>query len=325
MKHNRHLSTCVYMSIIAISDNMCLLTVLFAWCLNSFESLTKSPEICIFIVFLTKLWSTFGAYEIVLMTLDKTIAIQMPHRAASICTARRAKILSLVNFLISVICYSPFFLLSAQNKYNGLCVRYKTENWFVTAHIYGTLVLYPILPFLLLTSMNVIIIKSIWRSLRFRGTSQVNSEVQLTTMLLLVSIVFVCLTLPFEIRGIYYNFWFVPSPKKVATAQFVSFLTKEISNMNFCINFFLYSISGSKFRADLISLLCNKRRVPGKVQTPDSTVDSGIKTGERSETLKTTENMASTSEVVIEDVDSGCNPKSGTARGQTPCRDLEKF
>ena len=75
-------------------------------------------------------------------------------------------------------------------------------------------------------------------------------------MLILVSSLFVLLLLPFEIREIYYTiFSKEETPKQYAIFIFVFDVTYELYNVNFGINFYLYFISGTKFRKDLLNIL----------------------------------------------------------------------
>ena len=83
-----------------------------------------------------------------------------------------------------------------------------------------------------------------------------STEVQLTVMLILVSSLFVILLLPFEIREIYYTiFSKAETPKEYAIFIFVFDITFELYNVNNGINFYLYFISGTKFRRDLLNLV----------------------------------------------------------------------
>ena len=88
-----------------------------------------------------------------------------------------------------------------------------------------------------------------------------NTEVQLTIMLILVSSVFIILLLPFEMREIYYTiFSKAETAKQYAIFIFVFDVTYELYNANYGINFYLYFVSGTKFRRDLLALLCTKSR-----------------------------------------------------------------
>ena len=91
MKHNRHLSTCVYMSIIAVNDNIVLSVNFHRWVVENTALSIYTDTGCKVIVYLVHVFGSFGAYEIVLMTLDKVIAIKLPHKSAVLCTARKSK------------------------------------------------------------------------------------------------------------------------------------------------------------------------------------------------------------------------------------------
>ncbi len=100
-KHNRKLSTCVYMSIIAVSDNCVLCSSFHGWLWTNFDIHHHTPWICKVKIFISRLFGTFAAYEIVLMTLDRAIAVALPHKAKSMCSANKAKLWSLLNFIFS--------------------------------------------------------------------------------------------------------------------------------------------------------------------------------------------------------------------------------
>ena len=98
MKHNRHLSTCVYKSIIAVNDNIVL-------SLNFHRLLVENTAFSIYtdagcraIIYLVHVFGGFGAFEIVLMTFDKVVAIKLPHKSALLCTAKEQKYFHLSTF-----------------------------------------------------------------------------------------------------------------------------------------------------------------------------------------------------------------------------------
>ena len=267
MKHNRHLSTCVYMSIIALNDNVVLSVNLHPWLEENtgFHILTNSG--CKIIIYLVHVFGGFGAFEIVLMILDKVIAIKLPHKSGVLCTAKRAKILSIINFFTIVIFYLPNLDFS-RSVGKGQCARYVKKGWYVTVYSYISLIVAPVVPVTVLFAMNIIIIKAVWKSQRMRNENQTvqqdknkSTEVQLTIMLILVSSLFVILLLPFEIREVYYSMVNkAETPKQYAIFTFVFDITYELYNANFGINFYLYFISGTKFRRDLLNLLGRKTR-----------------------------------------------------------------
>ena len=98
MKHNRELSTCVFMSITAVKDNIVLSLAFYRWLVEN----TPFPQFtdwgCKIIIYTVHVFGSFGAYEIVLMTLDKAIAIKIPHKSAILCTAKRAWLVSVFHY-----------------------------------------------------------------------------------------------------------------------------------------------------------------------------------------------------------------------------------
>ena len=135
MKHNRHLSTCAYMSIIALNDNVVLSVNFHRWLEENtgFHVLTNSG--CKIIIYLVHVVGSTGAFEIVLMTLDKVTAIKMPHKSAVLCTARRAKILSAINLFTMAIFYLPNLDFS-RSVGKSECARYVKKGWYVTVYSY---------------------------------------------------------------------------------------------------------------------------------------------------------------------------------------------
>ena len=262
MKHNRHLSTCVYMSVIAINDNLALSANLNVWLVQNTPFSVRGDLFCKILIYLVHIFGGFGAFEIVLMTLDKFIAIKMPHKSGMLCTAKRAVLFSVINFVAITVFYLPNIDFSKQVGPDR-CARYVKQGWYVTVYTYLSLIVSPILPVTMLFFMNITIINAVWKSQRMRSANQTtqqdknkSTEMQLTVMLILVSTLFVILLLPFEIREIYYSYVSkVETPKQYAVFLFIFDVTYELYNLNYGINFFLYFLSGTRFRRDLLTLL----------------------------------------------------------------------
>ena len=82
-----------------------------------------------------------------------------------------------------------------------------------------------------------------------------NTENQLTVMLLLVTTLFLILMIPTNMRFLYTTFVDRDTPEKYARLIFFYHLSNKLYQPNNDINFFLYCISGQKFRSDLRDLL----------------------------------------------------------------------
>ena len=92
-----------------------------------------------------------------------------------------------------------------------------------------------------------------------RNSTLTDQERQLIVMLLCVSFVFLLLTLPIYIRQMVYQFIDeTASPHAYARYVFIYYLTQGLYFTNSSVNFYLYCLTGSKFRADLKSIICKK-------------------------------------------------------------------
>ena len=90
-----------------------------------------------------------------------------------------------------------------------------------------------------------------------RQKAMKNTENQLTIMLLLVTTLFLILMIPTYIRFLYTTFVGTETPVKYANMMFFYHVSHKLYFTNNGINFFLYCISGQKFRDDLKELFCD--------------------------------------------------------------------
>ena len=103
-----------------------------------------------------------------------------------------------------------------------------------------------------------------------RQKTMKSAQNQLTTMLLLVTTLFLILLLPTYIRFIYAAFWISDTPSKYATSLAFIEISYKLYVTNSGINFFLYCISGRKFRNDLKEIVCCITRSPSSSASEES-------------------------------------------------------
>ena len=105
-----------------------------------------------------------------------------------------------------------------------------------------------------------------------RQNSMKNAETQLTTMLLLVTTLFLILLLPTYVRFILASFMIPDTPSKLAMSLFFIEFSYKLFVTKSGINFFLYCVSGQKFRNDLKEIVCYTRRASSS--TKESHLDA---------------------------------------------------
>ncbi len=260
MRHNRRSTTSVYMSVLAVGDNMVLSLNLITGSFQYIPSFTfLSDPFCKFFVVCYNVTTTFSAYTIVFMTYDKFCAIIFPHRTNELCTKKRVFKFTCLNMATALLLNSPL-IFTSETRPNIWCVRYPFVNWYIKLHSALCTIYYPVLPFLVLLFFNFSIIRALYKrkSVVTKQSQRAKAqEKQLTVMLLLVSFMFILLLLPFEIRAIVqYLFTHESTPLYEAKKTFILFATLCPQMLNYAINFYLYLLAGSKFRKDLKALVC---------------------------------------------------------------------
>ena len=169
-----------------------------------------------------------------------------------------------------------------------VCLGYTIGGIITKLYSWFTFILNAIIPFVLLIYMNYVIVQKVRSSRKmFGGKENVevgqgqspmdvasrrqnkmkNTEKQLTIMLLMVTMLFMILMIPTYIRFIYTNFAPRDTPANYASMMFFYQISNKLYMTNIDINFFLYCISGQKFRNDLKEILCCGRGSDAPVMT----------------------------------------------------------
>nr|KAG5693118.1 hypothetical protein BaRGS_014068 [Batillaria attramentaria] len=112
--------------------------------------------------------------------------------------------------------------------------------------------LYGFGPFLIISVLNIIIIR--------RLTS--DSNMRLTVMLLTVSFAFLLTTLPMNVSIIGAAFWNRDADNipVMVRVKLVSTVAELLMYLNHSVNFFLYCATGQKFRNEVVRMVCGKQR-----------------------------------------------------------------
>ena len=264
--NNWKMSTCIYMADISINDNLMMCIDIHTWfvsVINVHKWYQLECKLAAYFGFFTLQCVT---YQILAMTADKYIAIRWPHKAVTYSSPKRAKII-IVTILIFVSIYNlPHLFITELVK--GKCYGYSIKSVLTIVYSWSTFVLNGVSPFVLLIRMNYVIVKTVRNSRKlFNGDVPItgmetkqramkNAENQLTTMLLLITTLFLILLFPTYIRFVYTAFVTSVTPSKLATSMFISELSYKLYVTNSGINFFLYCVSGKKFRNDLKEIVC---------------------------------------------------------------------
>ena len=271
-RNNRRISTCVHMAAISVNDNIMMYLCLHVFLVAAMEVHGWNPVECKFVAFGALFALQNCTFLILSMTIDKYIAIKWPHRAATYSTPKRARLISVTVYVCAFIYNIPHFFLSS--TVGTQCLAYAISSTLTSVYSWFSFVLNAIIPFTLLIHMNYVIVKTVRNSRKMFGTNTGNNtegsgrgmdtrqktmksaENQLTIMLLLVTTLFLILLCPTYFRFIYLVFAKRDTPFEYAKSMLLYQVTAKLYTSNSGINFFLYCISGQKFRNDLKEILC---------------------------------------------------------------------
>ena len=206
------------------------------------------------------------------MTFERFYSIIRPHKAVSFNTVKKAKITILIIVIFTISYNIPHvFISSVQGRQ---CLPYGTAMGKPYGEFYYWLsfVISYALPFVLLLIMNSVIIHKLRNRSNFivkqsgnEGQGQSESKPKVTKMktpdkqvyaiLLLLTFGFLILTTPGYLLFLFIMVVdFRTSPKMFAGYYLFYNVAQKMHYTNHGINFFLYVISGQKFRTDLLNL-----------------------------------------------------------------------
>lgn len=218
-----------------------------------------------------------GAWTIVALTIDRSISIISPTKSRLLFTKRRAKQIIFIIFLFWNLIYFPQFFLykkvvflqSKQSEYLTMtkCVPISKISSFYLNNllpIFNTF-FFSIIPSILLIFIHFLLFNSIIKartknlqlqnyyknSLRLFKKSQ-----QITLILFYISIIFMICSLPICILSIlikYYN-TMDNTTYRIRRIRLATYFLTLLLQFNCSSNFFIYCLSGEKFRKELIQL-----------------------------------------------------------------------
>ena len=211
------------------------------------------------------------------MTFERFYSIIRPHKAASFNTVKRAKFSIVCSVIFSVSYNIPhLYITFSEGRRCGPFGR-AMKTSIGQFYYWFSLFLNFALPFILLLIMNCFIIHTIRqrpKNINRRSQSTIqgqgrsegqaskikSSEMQIFIILLLVTFGFLFLTTPAYVLFVYINFGnLTKSPKTYAGYRLFHSVAQKLYYTNYGINFYLYVISGKKFRGDLVELFVRSK------------------------------------------------------------------
>ena len=218
---------------------------------------------------------------IIVITVERYLAIAKPHKAKSMYTMKKTGLALLVILLciflmnipviVSSVSYTIIMFEKDEINFDVIVTCLMLENdpaFWVDAFFRCTI------PFLLMLIGDICIIHNIKKCNKFRqyiiskGNDKVKDKevISLTTLLLAASLTYILLTLPYIIHILFshYTFQLYETEDEFYSSHHLWFIcTKCLMYINNSVNFLLYCIGGTTFREEFLVMLgCHKRISP---------------------------------------------------------------
>lgn len=273
MRYFRNVSTSFYISVNALVDNISLFLPFPAhWLYVNFPDIfrnhSSSDFLCKIFHFLGWFTSNFGIALTAAMTMDRAIAVKFPLKSLHLCTVKKARYVTLTLLVVIALKDIHYILKSrmvSEEVTAYMCeIKYETDSlktyeekvWPILQH--GFL----LVSFAILITNNFIILRGVRNGMPVSQPSLGSSVTdavqarrsarskQLTIMLLSDSLSVIICTLPLALFDI-----IRPQFEDPFLGHLIYAICFYLVYVNRCVNFFLYCLSGEKFREGLKRLV----------------------------------------------------------------------
>ena len=200
----------------------------------------------------------YSAWLLVIITTERFICVCFPLKTVSLVTIRNVRVaVCVVGFIIFCINFPHFVVIKVIHEADyAWCGPVGERNEHYIHHIwpYIDMMTYCFIPAFTMFLMNTsIIIKLIsqtsGRKIRqTENVSQSNASRKITVMLMSISIFFICMVVPAQtlfILGLRYD---------QSSETFNNIIREGLVTVNHSMNFYLYVLTGQKFRKDVAAL-----------------------------------------------------------------------
>lgn len=283
-KHFKSLPASFYMKALALMDSGALIGLVGNHTMRLYSVPLNSSLYCKMVYFLIKWCAMASDWTLAILCLERSIAVGMPLKAKGFLKPRNNKIVLAVLYLCLAVYQSHVFIIYGSN--DGICIV-TSLNFSPRTRGIAEYASFLCTAFIIMCS-NIAIIFSVLHSQKeapnLTGNGQISTKQTLISMLIIISIVFLLLKTPYYMIKLladksvstYLGYKFPDA--KGAWIRFAMGIALIFAYANHAVNFYLYALSGRKYRDELkkmiVAIFLCKRPV---------------KDGRRSETVHSTQ------------------------------------
>ena len=294
--NNRHTSFGIYLGILAVSDTLALCANMAYWLMRLLSPLPLRDIDCQIRGWLINSLQMNGLFIILCLTLDRLISVRFPLKAIAWCDARRATFVSGAIFGVVWLLNVPY-LLYAHVESSNMCAMGWPGSVVSFVYPWMVVCVGFVTPFVLLVSMNAVIAMGIRNRLQYQckyaperrqqrddpielrdttasdqqspaqNLSRDNKQIRplssrdrnAIVTLFLVSFTFLLFVTPHYVHIATFSMPnLIAKPSQHANYTLFFQISRQLYSMNNACNFFLYCLSGTKFRSEVAKLFFPK-------------------------------------------------------------------
>ena len=277
----RRRSISLYLLALAILDSIFLLSCHpTAWTVDILFGVNYpalSDTACQVSQYITAWSRTSSAWVLVVLTVERMLAMSIPHLAQNFTSRRRAAISVFIVVLINGLVYIYSFFVFGKYPYGGKCYwrrSAETSRIHVLLSVFDFL-LYMVIPSTIMATCNSVLLFLLYYSREVKQRTQTENK-HIVITIVCVTMAFILLTSPMCLNNIIYL-----SGVKIDPPIWLFTVLYSLDLLNHAVNFMLYSISGPAFRSEIKSMFavcvkcCRARtKKTGTASTNSTLVDT---------------------------------------------------
>ncbi|XP_064598660.1 FMRFamide peptide receptor frpr-18-like [Liolophura sinensis] len=277
-------SSTVFITILAMVDLLYIVWDGLFWLLIPTLKVWMPSEACRLYLFTGSVLMHYSVWLMVAITGERFIAVWLPLKVSNICTTRRAAGVSLIMLVCIAAMNIPYTYIphSYLTPIGAWFCRYEPSYAdFISKWTFVDHSVYILVPWPILTFCNAMIICGLRLSSKRkqRLTNQIdetkNPNLSITIMLVSASVISLILLTPnmvffLHVRSSQWNY--EATAEEYATYTFLSAFFFFLSSMNHAINFWVYVVSGRRFRQRFFDLIRCRGKGAKKYIQPSTTL-----------------------------------------------------
>ncbi|XP_070175643.1 somatostatin receptor type 5-like [Littorina saxatilis] len=269
-----------YLIVIAVADTLFILTSelnIWVYLVTGVSLVSSNNVMCKLTQWLIAVTSVSSVWLLVAMTTQRALSVVWPHRINVMCTSMTSWRVIAGVVVTSALTYAHALYGIGVNEAEDNGCTIVSPAYFVFAMevwTYVDLCLNPFLPFACILIANVVLVVKLRESLKHAteqlgaGDSQhanrSSEALSVSVTVITVSLSFIVLTAPAVINNLILTWTVFKDPASAQSFSledhlaiiFLEAVLNLLRASNYCLNFYLYCLTGTRFRNEFKKMLC---------------------------------------------------------------------